>query len=423
MRTSARPLPVDPVRAFQPTADPAVLWLAGQYDDALRTLRVAVMGRQGLLVLVGEAGTGKTALAHALTVRVRAERVVVGRLIHPVLEGMDLLTAIAEAFGLAATFMDREGFVEQFRRFVAEAAAAGRRVLLIVDEAQRLSRESLVDLGRLPYADGAGNAASLSVLIVGLRSLLDTLRADVVEPDVLCHLRPLTREQTAEYIAHRLAVVRHRGRLFTPSALRKIWVVSEGIPNATNALCVDALNRLRETGRRTVTASMIDRSTRAPGEAPVSEAALVPLERMANEPPPQPARLSRRWPSLVGAACLVLTVTATLAVKRYDLVPAFLAGPIATTASTVSTPAPESQNGTDAPRAGEVEAPVESALERSAVLEVAHPPALPERPERAKSAAAPSPPLRAIPAASSPRATDDDDATVVIDWLLKGRRP
>jgi type II secretory pathway predicted ATPase ExeA len=421
MRTTARPLPVDPVRAFQPTADPAVLWLTGQYDDALRTLRVAVMGRQGLLVLVGEAGTGKTALAHALAVRVRAERVVVGRLLHPVLEGMDLLTAIAEAFGLPATFMDREGFVEQFRRFVAETAAAGRRVLLIVDEAQRLSRASLVDLGRLPYADGAGNAASLSVLIVGLRSLLVTLRADVVEPDVLCHLRPLTREQTAEYIAHRLGVVRHRGRLFTPSALRKIWVVSEGIPNAANALCVDALSRLRETGRRTVTASMIDRSPRAPGEAHVSEAALVPLGRIPNEPPPS-ARPSRRWPPLVGAVCLVLTVTATLAVKRYDLVPPFLAGPIATTASTVSTAAPESENGTDTPRAGEVDVPVESALEQSAVIEVARPPVLPERLDRARPSAAPAP-LRAIPAASSPRATDDDDATVVIDWLLKGRQP
>jgi len=58
MRTTTRPLPVDPTRAFEPTADPGLLWLTGQYDDALRTLRVAVLGRQGLLVLVGEAGTG-----------------------------------------------------------------------------------------------------------------------------------------------------------------------------------------------------------------------------------------------------------------------------------------------------------------------------------------------------------------------------
>jgi len=420
MRTTTRPLPVDPTRAFEPTADPGLLWLTGQYDDALRTLRVAVLGRQGLLVLVGEAGTGKTVLAHALAVRVRAEQVVVGRLLYPTLEGMDLSAAVAEAFGLSATFKDREGFVEQFRRFVAETVTAGRRVLLIVDEAQRLNRELLVELGRLPYADGAGDAASLSVLVVGQRSLLDTLRADVVEPDILCHLRPLTREQTAEYIAHRLRAVRHRGRLFTPSALRKIWVVSEGIPQAANALCVDALSRLRETGRRTVTASMIDRPSRTPDDAPAPEAALAPIHERPIQPRPQSATPSRRWASLVGVACIVLTVVAIWAIRRSDRVPEFLAGPVTTTASTLTAVAPGADGDTNAIRIDDADGPTGAAPERSPAIEVVRPPALPERPDRPTPTAAP-PPV-AIPAATSARASDEGDATVIIDWLLKGRR-
>jgi general secretion pathway protein A len=412
------PLPLDPARAFQPTADPASLWLTGQYDDALRALRSAVLGRQGLLALVGESGTGKTVLAHALATRLRDDTVVVGRLLYPILEGMDLLAAVAEAFGLPVTFKDRDGFVEQLRRFGVETMAAGRRVLLIVDEAQRLNRELLVELGRLPYADGAGGTASLSVLFVGQRGLLDALRAEAVEPDVLCHLRPLTREQTAQYIAHRLRTVRHRGRLFTPSALRKIWVVSEGIPQAVNDLCIDALGGVRAAGRRTVTAAMIDRSPRESEEVPAPEAALAPVDEVPVAPPAR--RRARRRPltSLAGATCILLVLVAIWAVKRSNRVPAFLAGPVETTASTVHDVTPDTAGEASAAPA---EGFTEPAPEAAPVVQVARPPALPERSEPPTSIA---PPRRvSVSRARSARPPDDADATVIIDWLLEKRQP
>ena len=414
------PLPLDPARAFQPTADPASLWLTGQYDDALRALRSAVLGRQGLLALVGESGTGKTVLAHALATRLRDDTVVVGRLLYPILEGMDLLAAVAEAFGLPVTFKDRDGFVEQLRRFGVETMAAGRRVLLIVDEAQRLNRELLVELGRLPYADGAGGTASLSVLFVGQRGLLDALRAEAVEPDVLCHLRPLTREQTAQYIAHRLRTARHRGRLFTPSALRKIWVVSEGIPQAVNDLCIDALGGVRAAGRRTVTAAMIDRSPRESEEVPVPEAALAPVDE-APVAPPARRRLRRRpLTSLAGAACILLVLVAIWAVKRSNRVPAFLAGPVETTASTVHDVTPDTAGeASAAPAEGFTEPAREAAPD--AVVQVARPPALPDRSEPPTSIA---PPRRvSVSRARSARPSDDADATIIIDWLLEKRQP
>jgi general secretion pathway protein A len=277
MRTRARAVPADPTRAFQPTADRGALWLSGQYDDAVRMLRAGVLGDRGLLALVGEPGTGKTVLTYALADRLSDDAVVVARLKYPIVEGVDVLAAIAEAFGLPSSFEDRAGFVETFRRFAADAAAAGRHALLIVDGAETLNAELLLELGRLPYESGADGPALISVLIVGPRAVLDALRAGGMEPATLCYVRPLTREQTGEYIAHRLRTAGHRRQLFTPTALRKIWVVSDGIPRVINTLCIDALTVLQQLGRHRATAAMIDRSARPRRNAP------------ARETPPEPA--------------------------------------------------------------------------------------------------------------------------------------
>jgi type II secretory pathway predicted ATPase ExeA len=426
MKTTPPALPPDPTRAFQPTADPASLWLTGQYDDTLRVLRSAVTGRQGLLALVGESGTGKTVLAHALATRLRREdTVVVGRLLYPILEGMDMVAAVAEAFGLSVAFRDRGGFIEAFRRFVADTVAGGRRVLLVVDEAQRPNREVLIELARLPYADGRDAAASLSVLLVGRRGLLDALRAEAVEPDVLCHLGPLTREQTAQYIAHRLGVIRHRGRLFTPSALQKIWVVSEGVPQAVNTLCVEAIGHRSATGRRTVTAAMVDRAPRAAEEVSVPEPVVAPIEAPRIERPPRelrplrsqrPRAPRRRQFSLVGAACIVLVIVGIWAVKRSDRLPAFLAGPQTTTASPVPDDGPTDQVR---PSAAPADGPIEAALEASVASHIAAPPPLPDRPERPAPTA--SRPRVAVPSAKSASVSDDGDGMGIIEWLLARR--
>jgi type II secretory pathway predicted ATPase ExeA len=444
MKTTAQRVPAEASRAFQPTADRSSLWLVGQYDDALRMLRAAVLGRQGLLLLVGEPGTGKTVLAHALSVRVREETVVVGRLPYPILEGMDLLTAVAEAFGLPAGFKDRDGFLEQFRRFVAETGATGRRVVLLVDEAHSLTGERLIELARLPYGDDDKDVASISVLLIGQRGLVDTLRADGVEADILCHLRPLTREQTADYIAHRLRAAGHRGRLFTSPALRKIWVVSEGIPRVVNVLCVEALTNLRRTAQRKVTAAMIDRPSRRPADAAVSEVAVSPSPPTASARPGKRVEPRRRRGWAVAAAIVVLSVGVAVAVIGKDRVRWPSAGPAATTAPAAIGSAGEG-DGTPAVARAEAAIPSEAAP-ASVPADVS---ALPTRSEVSASAAL-RPPVDAVsPAtprsrqpgsgqrpprprpetASAGRIADDAaDASAIIDWLLKNhgtgaRRP
>ena len=300
MSSTSRPLIAEAPRAFLPTADRGALWLSGQYDDAARMLRAAVLAGRGLLALVGESGIGKTVLTYALADRLRDDPVVVGRLRYPIVEGVDVFGAIAEAFGLSAPLGDRPAVLDGFGRFVDDVAASGRRVLLIVDGAETLSPELLLELGRLPHRDGADGAAFVSVLMVGPRAVLEALRAGGVEPATLCDLRPLTREQTADYISHRLRRAGHRRQLFTPSALRKTWVVSEGIPRAVNARCIEALGALPRLHRRRVTAAMIDPSRRSRGDGSPRES------RPATSAPVAAVktRSLRRWAWL--AAALVI---------------------------------------------------------------------------------------------------------------------
>ncbi|HXH84215.1 MAG TPA: ATP-binding protein, partial [Candidatus Tectomicrobia bacterium] len=146
MATTIRRAPEDAARAFQATADPGALWLVGQYEDALQTLSAAVLGRQGLLLLVGEPGTGKTVLTHALAARFRDGAVRIGRLLYPVLEGLELLRAVADALGTPALFEDEDGFREGLARTVVEARAQGQRLLLVIDEAQSITPDLLLTM-------------------------------------------------------------------------------------------------------------------------------------------------------------------------------------------------------------------------------------------------------------------------------------
>jgi hypothetical protein len=337
-------------------------------------------------------------------VRVREEHVVVARAPHPILEDTDPLAAVAEAFGLPVDFKDRAGFLEQFGRFVVETGASGRRVMLIVDEAHSLASELLVELARLPYGDGASEPASMSVLLIGQRGLVDTLRANGVEPDVSCHLRPLTREQTADYIAHRLLAAGQPGRLFTPPALRKIWLVSEGVPLAVNMLCSEALRISRHTGQRQVSAALVNRSSYEQDDRDADVAPVLSAEAVTRPPVESAQPRRRRARVAVAAALAVLSVGAAAwavtsgAGRLWPSAP-----PASTTTVGITTPATEGGAGTTVAPAEEVDAV--SPAPRI------HPPDSVERAARPRSETA----------TAGRTVHDDPDAGAVIDWLLKNR--
>ena len=240
-------------RAFQPTTDPRQLWRSGQYAEVLTRLRAAIEHDGGLLLLLGDVGTGKSILCNSLGESLADEGVRLGNVAYPGLELLDFHAVVAEAFGLPSELSTSEDFVEQFARFLGASRARTERVLLVVDDAQHLRPELIVGIERLLEADARAaldKDGVLSILLVGDNSLAAVLRKGehlglTSRIKVRCELGRLSLDEVAAYIRHRLTMAGIDADCFTTDASREVALLSEGIPRLIDGVCVRALASAR----------------------------------------------------------------------------------------------------------------------------------------------------------------------------------
>lgn len=227
-------------RPFSTAPDPAFLYWSEAHLLAFTMMRYAVMTRAPIAVITGEIGAGKTTLLRELLRETEADVRVA--LVSNMQAGRgELLQWVMMALGER---LDAESYVALFDRFqqlVVAEYAAGRRVLLIVDEAQNLSVEQLEELRMLSNING-GKDELLQMILVGqpqLRSILAmpalTQLAQRIGADF--HLDPLAAGDVQRYIDHRLERAGGRWRIFTPSAVALIEQVTGGVPRIINTLC------------------------------------------------------------------------------------------------------------------------------------------------------------------------------------------
>jgi type II secretory pathway predicted ATPase ExeA len=237
------------------SANPRIPWLAGPHGDVLTGLRGAVFGGAGLLVLTGDAGTGKTLVARTLAELMRAQGMAIARLDRPAQSPDDFLQAAGEAYGWPD--IRSETVRATAERYLADAHARGTRALLIVEDAHRLGRDvpaQVALLVKLARQHGADQRPPLTVLLVGRDRFLETLDAPenaVLESliDGRYRLRPLTEDEVHRYV-ERLVVAESAPHVFTRAATNRIAEVSRGIPREIDALCEAALiDTSRERGR------------------------------------------------------------------------------------------------------------------------------------------------------------------------------
>ena len=221
-----------PQRAAQ-----ARVWLGGPYGDVLATLGAAIREREGVLVLTGDVGTGKSLLTQAVLQKLRDREILVGELPYPHLDPLGFLRTVAMAYGLPSAFETREAFQLEFEEFLRRTAADRKKVLFVIDEAQQLPSSLFPEIERLlrPESgpDGDGRAP-FSVLLVGqpqLESVLDEPRHGALARRITarCRLQPLTEQEVAKYLAHRLRVGAGGAALST-AVIREIHRQGEGVP-------------------------------------------------------------------------------------------------------------------------------------------------------------------------------------------------
>jgi type II secretory pathway predicted ATPase ExeA len=252
-------------KPFRESIDPSVLWMGLTYREGFAALRMGILENAGLLLLTGEAGSGKTILATALADGLGAEGVCVAKLTLGGLPPDDFRHAVTRAFALPALPDTRETFLGNLSDFLRGAYARRAKVLLYIDEAQELGPEVLTEIEHLVQVGreaGRNKVNVLNVLLVGHSDLEASLRrreppglAEAIR--VRARLEPLGVREVREYITFRLRVAGADRELFSKEATRAIGAASNGVPRLINRICDYALQTASERNERVVSARVV----------------------------------------------------------------------------------------------------------------------------------------------------------------------
>jgi len=253
-------------KPFSITPDPRYLFMSERHGEALAHLVYGVTESGGFVQLTGEVGTGKTMLVRTLLLNRMPANANVAVVLNPQLSAREFLVSICEELGVAVP-EDRssiKALIDTLNRHLLDTHADGRRTILVVDEAQNLAPDVLEEVRLLTNLETAKQKL-LQIILIGQEELRDLLaRNDLRQLAQRItgryHLEPLSRDETAEYIEHRLKVAGGLGEVFDAGAKREVFRRSQGVPRLINVICDRALLGAYSVGDRRVGRRMIKRA-------------------------------------------------------------------------------------------------------------------------------------------------------------------
>lgn len=212
------------------------------YDDAKSYLKYAITEGEGIVAITGAPGTGKTTLIASLISELDLDQVHVGIVTNVQLDSSNLLDMVIDAFSLTLDRSNNISAMQGFKLYLRHQSEKGRRVILIVDEAQGLTPELLEEL-RLFSNFQHKTQLLLQIFLVGQEPLLDIIRSPGMEQlhqrlIAAAQLKPLDFEQTIDYVVHRLCCVGWKNNpSLTDESLELVHKFSAGIPRRINLIC------------------------------------------------------------------------------------------------------------------------------------------------------------------------------------------
>ncbi len=297
-------------KPFQLSPDPDFFFSSTGHKRAMSYLQYGLGQGEGFIVVTGEIGTGKTTLMRNLLKNIDQSRIIAAQLVTTKLEADDLLRLICSSFGLAAENKAKAVLLQQFQDFLLAAHKAGKRVLLVVDEAQNLPAGAIEELRMLSNFQLTDSPLLQSFLLgqPELRQIIQRPDMEQFRQRIIasCHLKPLEALEVKEYILWRLSIAGWaQNPKFTDIAFAVIHGHTGGVPRRLNIFCdrlllfcyLEEMNTITVESVNTVAAELAEELSpqldyqRAPLIAPSTQAYAAP--RYA-ETPTQPQALSGR---------------------------------------------------------------------------------------------------------------------------------
>ena len=254
-------------KPFSITPDPRYLFMSERHGEALAHLVYGVTESGGFIQLTGEVGTGKTTLVRTLLLNRMPDNADVAVVLNPQVSALEFLATICEELGIEMPDepYGSKALIDRLNQHLLSAHGEGRRVILVVDEAQNLSRDVLEQVRLLTNLETAKQKL-LQIILIGqpeLRELLarTDLRQLAQRITGRYHLEPLSRDEAAAYIEHRLKVAGAIGEVFDTGAKREVFRLSEGVPRIINVICDRALLGAYAKETRRVTRRLVKRAS------------------------------------------------------------------------------------------------------------------------------------------------------------------
>jgi len=252
---------------FTLTPNPEFLFLSRCHQEAYAHLLYAIETRAGFIELSGEVGTGKTTLTRTLLRQLSPEKYRTALIFNPTLSPLGLLQVINREFGLDASGSEIRELHQALSEFLLKENGEGRTVVLVIDEAQNLSRDALEEVRLISNLESEREKL-IQIVLVGqpeLRALL--ARADLRQLSqritVRYHLKRIDDGDIHAYIRHRIRIAAE-GRepvTFSKAAVKGICRYSKGLPRLINSVCDRSLLLAYTKDAREISGDMIDAAT------------------------------------------------------------------------------------------------------------------------------------------------------------------
>ena len=269
-------------KPFSLTPDPKYLYKSESHANAFDLLQYGIRRREGFIVVTGDIGTGKTTLCRAVLDQLDS-RTFTALVLNPFIAEDDLLRQILQDFGIVSreemrrgrlAGVSRQELIQTLNDFLLSLLPLRAKALLIIDEAQNLPRPILEFIRMLSNLE-TDKEKLLQIVMVGQLNLRDVLRSPELRQldqrvSIRYELRPLTAEETAAYVAHRLTIAGGGSVVsFMPKALQSVYKYSDGIPRVINLICDRALLAAYSERAMRVTPEMVRKGASSLDLAPL----------------------------------------------------------------------------------------------------------------------------------------------------------